>query len=368
MSIDTSEKHAHQVSPSDAPSEAQMKTLVEVISRSQHNYRDLIDNLDQAVFTLSFDGEVLVANRYLSQLLGVSFPDLIGRPLAEFVAVPELADIQSLIPGFVSKGAWSGIVPIRLKRDSEFRYFSCWLQAVPEEGRGVSVVGWARDVTAQHAKEIRFADLFESLREGIFFSTPDGQILEANPALVSIFGYDSKEDLLSRNFREMYHQPADRDDILREFEEKGFVRDRVVTFRRKDGERVHCLASGFIIRDAAGRMSRIQGALVDITDRREIENRLHDEQEFVRRLVASIPDLVVVLDVDGRFTFVSGSMKEILGLAPEDFIGKPFGSRMDQEGHANFREMVRNITSGEQVHAQIELRARHADESWRVLR
>ena len=205
MSIESSEKHALRPATSDSPSEAQMKALVEVISRSQHNYRDLIDNLDQAVFTLSLRGEVLVANRYLSEILGVSFHDLIGHPLDEFVAVPEFAQIQPLIAGFVSKGSWSGVVSVRLKRDPEFRYFSCWLQITPEAGRGVSVIGWARDITTQHKAEIRFAELFESLREGIFFSTPSGQILEANPALVHMLGYDSKQDLLSHNFREMYH-------------------------------------------------------------------------------------------------------------------------------------------------------------------
>lgn len=368
MSIDSSEKHAPQVSLSDAPSEAQMKALVQVISRSQHNYRDLIDNLDQAVFTLSLHGEVLVANRYLSRILGASFPDLIGHALTEFLEVPSLADIQRLIPGFVSKGSWSGVVSVRLKRESEFRYFNCWLQAVPEEGHRVSVIGWARDITVQHKAEIRFAELFQSLREGIFFSTPDGQILDANPALVRILGYESKEDLLSHNFREMYYEPAERDAILQEFEQRGFIRDRIVTFRRKDGALVHCLASVFILRDASGRMSRIQGALIDITERREIENKLREEQEFVRRLVASIPDLVIVLDVLGRFTFVSGSMKDVLGFTPEEFVGQSFGWRTDQEGQSKLRDLVQKITLGEQVHAQIEVRARHADGSWRVLR
>ena len=368
MSIDSWGKHTDPVALSDTPSEAQMKALVEVISRSQHNYRDLIDNLDQAVFTLSPNGEVLVANRYLSEILGVSFPDLIGHSLSEFVAVPEFADIESLIPGFVNKGAWSGVVSLRLKRDPEFRYFNCWLQAVPQDGRGVSVIGWARDITVQHKAEIRFSELFESLREGIFFTTPGGHILDANPALVRILGYDSKEDLLSHNFREMYHTPSDRDAILRGLEEKGFVRDRVLTLRRKDGVQVHCLSSGFAVRDASGRMSRIQGALVDITERREIENKLRQEQEFVRRLVASFPDLVIVLDVEGRFTYVSGSMKEILGVAPEEFVGQSLGWRTDQEGQEKLGELVRKITSGQQIHAQIELRTRHADGSWRVLR
>ena len=59
-----------------SPSEAEYNKLVEVISRSQRNYRNLIDNVDLAVFTLALDGEIRVANRCLSELLGVSFQDL----------------------------------------------------------------------------------------------------------------------------------------------------------------------------------------------------------------------------------------------------------------------------------------------------
>ncbi len=83
------------------PSEEQFKKLVEVISRSQHNYRELIDNLDQAVFTLSLEGEVRVANRRFCEILGVGFTDLIGHRLSEFVESPTLSR-YSWFDSFVS--------------------------------------------------------------------------------------------------------------------------------------------------------------------------------------------------------------------------------------------------------------------------
>src|ERR1700722_1204143 len=96
--------------------EAQFKKLVDVISRSQHNYRELIDNLDQAVFTLSLDGEVRVANRRLCEILGVGFTDLIGHNLHEFVASPALADFADSFPEFAREGSWAGTILVRLKR------------------------------------------------------------------------------------------------------------------------------------------------------------------------------------------------------------------------------------------------------------
>ena len=59
---------------------AQFKKLVEVISRSQLNYRELIDSLDHDVFTISLEGEIRVANRRFVEILGVSFRDLYRAP------------------------------------------------------------------------------------------------------------------------------------------------------------------------------------------------------------------------------------------------------------------------------------------------
>src|SRR5579864_5420518 len=100
-----------------------MEKLVEAISRSQHNYRELIDNLDQAVFTLSLEGEVRVANRSLAEILGLPFGGLIGHKLSEFVESPSFPEIQDSISSFLNNGSWSGTVLVRLKKDSGLRYF-----------------------------------------------------------------------------------------------------------------------------------------------------------------------------------------------------------------------------------------------------
>jgi PAS domain S-box-containing protein len=348
--------------------EAQFRDLVDVISRSQHNYRELIDNLDQAVFTLSLDGEVRVANRSLSQVLGVSFQDLIGHHLSEFVDSPTLADLERSLPAFLQNGVWSGTLPVRLKKDKEVRHFACWFQAVAEEGQTTCVTGWARDITAQHEAEIRFAELFESLREGIIFSTPEGRVLDANPALVAMLGYEDKQDLATHNFSEFYDDPSARDVLIRQLEEKGFVQDYEIVLRCKDGKRIHCLTSGFAIRDASGRPVRLQGTVIDVTERREIEKRLRREQEFVRRLMECFPDLIAVLDREGRFTYVTERVKDVLGLTPKDFLGQRMGQRTHPEDQPRLAEAMQNVMSGRKGYAEIEYRVRHADGSWRILR
>lgn len=350
------------------PTEAQFEKLLHIVSRSQHGYRELIDNLDHAVFTLSPDGTVRVANRYMAQLLGVPIPELIGHPFDEFVSEPERAAAQLALPSLQELGGWAGRIALRVKRSGELRYFDCRFQALQAEGQLTGISGWARDVTSQHESEIRFHELFESLREGIFFTTPEGEILDANPALVRMLGFENKEDLKTHNFREFYVDPSKRDAIVQEMCETGSAQDRELDLRRKDGAHIQCLASGFAIRDTFGRLVRLQGTLVDVTERFEIKRRLHEEQEFVRRLIDNFPDLIVVFNREGRFTYVSPRIHEILGAKPEDFVGQPHYIGVHSEDRSRTAEAFRRLISGETQSVQMEFRAPHADGSWRLVR
>jgi PAS domain S-box-containing protein len=366
LSESTTEPKTSSVS---APStEEQFKKLVDVISRSQHNYRELIDSLDQAVFTLSLEGEIRVANRSFAEIFAIDFANLIGHRLHEFVASPTLEEAKQWLPALLQTGSASGRVPVRLKNSGELRYFDCWIQAATEEGAVLGVSGWARDVTSQHQAEIRFNEFFESLREGIFFTTPEGRILDANPSLVHMLGYETKGDLQSRNFRDIYADPAQRDALTRELHSRGSVQDREIVLLRKDGTHVHCLASGFAIRDTFGRIVRLQGTLVDITERREMEKRLHQEQDFVRHLIACFPDLIAVFSRDGRFKFVSPRVQEILGASPEEFVDQAHLFRVHPDDQGRVAEVFQRLVSGQSPSEEMEFRVCHKDGSWRILR
>jgi PAS domain S-box-containing protein len=377
---DQSQSRASHAAPQPAPepalpqgaasasTEAQFQKLVEVISRSQLNYRELIDSLDHAVFTISLDGEIRVANRRFVEILGVSFQDLISHRLEEFIAVPTMAEAVAARAAFLKKGHWAGRISIQLKGDPRRRFYDCWLQALSDDDQVTSISGWVRDVTSQHESEVRFTELFESLREGIFFTTPEGTLLDANPALVRMLGYESKEELKKLNFREIYANPAQRDALVRQVVYQGAVQDVDVMYRRKDGTLIHCLASGFAIRDTFGRTIRMQGTLVDITERIEIEARLHQEQEFVRRLVASFPDMIAVMDFEGRFTFVSPRVEDILGHAAQDLVGKLLSEQIHRDEVPQLREVFAQLMSGRTANAQFDYRTKHADGSWRFMR
>jgi PAS domain S-box-containing protein len=365
MSIHDSDREKAQPDPRPA---ALSPSLVDLISKSQLNYRDLIDSLDHAVFTISLEGEIRVANRRLAGILDAAFADLIGHRLDEFLSEPTVEQAAAAMPNITATGQWQGRVQVRFKRDQQLRYYDCWLQLVREEGRGDSVSGWARDVTSQHRSEIRFTELFESLREGIFFTSPDGRLLDANPALVRMLGFETKEALQRENFRERYADPIQRGLLVGRIMEKGSIQDVDVIFRRSDGSEIHCLASGFAIRDSFDQVIRIQGTLVDITERIEVEERLRQEQEFVRQLVANFPEMIAVLDLNGKFTFVSSRIQELLGRSADEVLGKSLTTLAHRDDVRRLESLLQQFVKGDLRHEQIEYRTRHADGTWRMLR
>ena len=231
------------------PNADQLEKLAEVISETRQGYRELIDSLDHLVFMVLVDGGIKAANRRFAEVFGGAETELIGHQLDEFLDEPTRSEIEKFIPTFVEKRRWAGIVRARLKKTKEIRYFDCVLHATLKDGRVVGVSGLASDVTYQRESEARFTKLFETLQEGVYFTTPEGRLLDANAALVRMLGYDSKAELLGVNVNDLYLDPAQRSPLLRAVEEQTSAAAREITLRRKDGTPIICLDNSTAIRD-----------------------------------------------------------------------------------------------------------------------
>jgi PAS domain S-box-containing protein len=372
MSTDSLPEHPD--GPSLSPT--QFERLIALIARSQHSYRALIDSLDQALFTLSPSGEVLVANLRLAEILGVSFSDLIGHSLSEFVESPSLAEAERALPAFLHKGSWSGTIPVKLKREKEPRYFLCWFHAISENGQVASVTGWARDVT-EHAEIERRLHEEQELRRRLVANFPDlilvldrnGRFTFVSEQVKQILGR-TPEDYLGAQIGARA-APEDRarlegmvDSILSGETNRAQLE---FTAPRQDGSWRTLLATASPLFDEKGKITGVVSSARDITEARKIEKQLHQEQEFARRLIECFPHLILVLDREGRFTFVSECVKDILGVPPEEYVGKAIGHRADPDGQKKIAEMFENMISGRKRQEQIEIRAQHVDGTWRSI-
>jgi len=350
----------------------QLDQLFSLISRSQQGYRDLIDTFEDLLFSVSNDGKILTVNRSFAELLGLSFSEVVGRSLDEFFELPEASDraaLEQWLPRFLQRRRWTGIVRARVKQTGALRYLDCVLHAIVRDDVVHGISGFARDVTKERESETRFTELFQTLREGVYLASADDRITEVNPALAHMLGFDTKEDLLNREIASLYRKPEDRAEEQKQLSDLGFLRAHEVTLKHsKDGRDVVAVHTTAAILDPAGKFVRYQGTFVDVTEQREMERRLHREQEFAGRLMDSFPDLVIVLDNDARYTFVSPQIYDILGFRPEELIGKKMGGRTDPSDRTAMLELFNDLIFKRLSEGQIEYRTQHKNGAWRVFR
>jgi PAS domain S-box-containing protein len=357
--------HGLQEHVGAAPSEEQLDQLSQVIMRSQRSFKELIDSFDDAACAVSLDGTLRTVNRRISELAGQPYQGLVGEKIYDFIEEPTRESVEQGLGRFLDKKRWAGTVRVRLKSSARPLYFECVVNAIVkgDEIVGASVLG--RDVTEQREKELRFTELFETLQEGVYFSTPEGQLLDANPALVGMLGYTRKEELLAVDPGAL--SPDSTEPVLgRMVSDRGGLRTREVKLRRKDGTAATFLDSSRAVWDTAGNIIRYQGTLVDVTEKRAMERQLVQQEEFRRRLLESFPDLILVVDLEERYTFVSLRVRDLLGYQPEALLGKKISELEDHS--PELASLYHDVASSKQAFASTEYGARHSDGSWRTMR
>ncbi|MFL6389479.1 MAG: ATP-binding protein [Terriglobales bacterium] len=132
-----------------------------------------------------------------------------------------------------------------------------------------------KDITESKAAEERFTSLFNHMHEGVFLSTPEGNILDCNDAFVRMLGYDSKEDILKLDVAQsVYVDTEDRKKFLNEISHQGFVRNFEILLRRKDGQKINVIESSFVTRAPNGTIERYQGVVLDVTEMKRAEDEI----------------------------------------------------------------------------------------------
>ena len=349
-----------------APFEKQLDQLSQMIMRSQRNFKELIDSFDDVALAISLDGTFRTVNRRLTDLLNLPYSEIVGHKFDEFCQKPARAEVEAGMGRFLEKRRWSGLLPVQLKNNTRTLYFDCVLNAVVKGDEVVGASMLARDVTDEREKERRFTELFETLQEGVYFSTPEGKLLDVNPALVALLGYGGKDEVLALPPSGLNPDPSQSPVLGRGADDRGGVRTREITLRRRDGSAAVCLDTSHAVRDSTGTIIRYQGTLTDITDKRTMEAQIRQQEQFRKRLLESFPDLILVVDLDERYSFVGSRIRDLVGYRPEDFLGNKIEER--QNHSAEFISLYRDVASGRQMFAASEFGALHRDGSWRTMR
>ena len=223
-----------------------------------------------------------------------------------------------------------------------------------------------RSEEALRESEERYRSVFEGVPIGLYRTTPAGRLLDANNALVQVLGYPDRETLLGANVGDIYYDPEDRQRWQRtvEDEEGSRIRSFETQVRRHDGRVIWVRFSLQTIRGEDGQVTRYEGALEDITDRRRAQDALQASEERFRALVQNASDMISILDPDGSVLYASPSHQRLLGHSPEDFVGGNFLDFVHYEDRPLVANALQCLVDLPHENLTIEYRCQHRNGTW----
>jgi PAS domain S-box-containing protein len=331
------------------------KLAEEKVKASENEYRSLIDQATDAIFISNGDGRYTEVNESACRLLGYSKEELLKLSVRDLLGAEEVA---SAPPRFDELRQGHSILSNRSLKAKDGR-----LIPVEINGKMLSngkMLGMVRDVSERKANEERifrlneelermvadrtielenkiqqlkeseekFQKAFESSAAGItIVRIGDARFLDVNEAFAKIVGY-SKQELVGSTAAELnlVTEMPDRDAIIKQLKEVGFVRDIEMIMRSKAGKRFDVLVSIDTIH--LHNEPYAINVIYDISQRKEAERQL----ELVNKELESFSYSV---SHDLR-----APLRSILGYT--HFLNEGYSSVLDAEGNRLIATITRN--------------------------
>lgn len=256
---------------------------IAISKNSENRFRALIENSTDAITLLDADGHVIYDSPAAPGLLGYGPRELIGHSVFSLIHPEDLPRAQEIFKQILQKPRAKAQAVLRLRyKDNTWRWIEGTATNLLDQPHVEGIVLNYRDITNRKYAELelmeseaRFRSLYENTTIGLYRTTPDGQILLANPALVQMLGYTSFDELASRNLEQAGYEPGyERSEFLQRIEDTGEVSGIESAWKRKDGTAIFVRESARAIRDAKGHIVHYEGTVEDISDRKKAEGKI----------------------------------------------------------------------------------------------
>lgn len=353
-----------------------LKQVRESLRESEEKYRTLVEMFPHAVAIFQ-DHMVAFANRAAAEMLGYdSGEGIIGLDVMAPVPLEDAARLDGYMIGLLNGDPEipsNFCAHLRRKNGSPFTA-EVYANAISFRGRpAVQLV--LTDITerkqaesALRESEERFRSIWEHSPVGICLTDRHGVYYYVNRAYCDIYGY-RREELLGKSFFDAIlspgHPQADRGNYASYFDNPHFTPlSETEIFTHKSGRPVAIQYATDFIQQSDGAIYMVT-MNIDVTKRKIAEQALRESEAKYRMLIENQTDLIVKVDLDGRFVFVSPSYCKMFNKDESELLGHklmPLVHKDDRESTA--RAMERIFEPPHSVY--IEQRAETKD-GWRWL-
>ena len=293
-------------------------------------FRDKLFESSPEAISISDQQHLLIrVNKTFLDLFGFTEEEVIGKRIDQLITRGKYHDEAEGITSRVSQlGHTVELETVRFRKDGTPVDVS--LIAIPVNVGDVVLGGYGiyRDITERKRSEKAlmeseelYRNLIEKTPDGIYKSTHEGKFIEVNPAMVKMFGYDNKEDLLSIDIKnQMYSDPHDR-------ESPGMAKNgnemAVCRLKKRDGSEIWVENHRRFIMDNRGEVLFHEGIMRDISRRKQVEKELLESEEKFRSLAEYSPNMIFI-NIMNKVVYANHLCETMMGYSKEEFYSPDF--------------------------------------------
>ncbi len=314
------------------------------ITQSSRQWAEIFDSISDFIVVHDEQFQVLRVNRSLAEFIGVRPAELIGLSMRALISIA--TDSPHPCPFCRDEDDSDEFLHPVLERT--YLVSSSRIHGALDEG--LQTVHVLKDITDRREAERRYRELFDNVQEGVFFASPEGHFIEVNDALVRMLGYQSREEVLKLDLQnQVYVSGEQRDEILRQLNENGAVRNFEVTLCRRDSSMIHALENAFVVRDAQGKILQYRGVFLDITDVKNFQAQLQRERDFTSKILNNTQTVIMVADTAGLVSYANRRSYEAGGFDPDELVGHRLDNIIAPSHTKAFAEAFESSLHGLQV-------------------
>jgi PAS domain S-box-containing protein len=259
------------------------------ISKKEDNYKSVYENAVEGMFRADADGRFISANAAFARMHGFDRPDDLIKINLNFGNIyadsKERKRINKLLR---DKGKVLNLETQMHTRDGSARWVRMNIRAEKDNNGSILYYeGTLEDITEKKQAEDKYWNIFFNATEGIFQVTPEGRLLNANPALVRLHGFDSLEELSENCMdvgKQLHVNVKTWYEYLEMIGKNGHVHDHLWSMYRKDGSIAWFLINARAVCDEAGQVLYHEGTVQDITEKKNMVDQILMQRDLALKL------------------------------------------------------------------------------------
>ncbi|MBD1875799.1 PAS domain S-box protein [Nodosilinea sp. FACHB-131] len=335
----------------------------------------VVENSTDLIGTASLDGVTLYLNQAGQRLVGLEHEPIACRPITSFLSAATVPQFErEALPALMAEGVWQGESTFCHAQTGEAIAVEqvMFLVRDPDTQVPLCLATIGRDIRdrkrselAVQESEARFRQIAEAIEEVFWMSTADTtQILYVSPGFEQIWGLSCEALYQSTSVWLNSIHPDDRPAVEATLPANTAAPlDKVYRIYRADGELRWISDRSFPVLNEAGEVYRVVGVATDITDRRQAELSLRENEELFRGIFEQSAMGIIEADLDERIVRVNRIFCDLVGYSTADLLAMTYTQLTHPDDVALDRANVERLLRGDLSSFTIEKRYVRPDES-----